>query len=434
VSARAGTADLVVRLPIERFTLECGARLLVSQRRDAPVIALQMHLRGGHSLDEPGLEGQAYLTGGLLDQGAGKRSEEEIAEVLETSGGSISGESNGLSAAAAAERWDTVLELAAELICAPTFPADKVRSQRQRLLDRLLLERDEPRVQGDRLFKQLIYGDHWLGRSAAGTYESVARLERKHLVAFHRRNWVARRAVIAVCGPVEPSRVAKLLDRALRRWTPGEELPYPTPELPPRAVRTAVFPAEREQVHVFLGHLGVRRADPDYPALVVMDHVLGAGPGFTNRVAMRLRDELGLAYTVHANIHGSAGVHPGAFTAYIGTSASKVPVAIEGFLREMRRIQDEPVGDAELATAKDYVVGSFALSFQRAARRANFMVTAERFGLPDDHLERAPKVYAAITPEDVQRVARAHLHPQACVVAAAGPIRESTLRKALASK
>jgi zinc protease len=195
-----------------------------------------------------------------------------------------------------------------------------------------------------------------------------------------------------------------------------------------------VFPAKREQVHVFLGHLGVRRSDPDYPALVVMDHVLGAGPGFTNRVAMRLRDELGLAYTVHANIHGSAGVHPGAFTAYIGTSASKVPVAIEGFLREMRRIQDEPVGDAELATAKDYVVGSFALSFQRAARRANYMVTAERFGLPADHLERAPKVYAAITPEDVQRVARAHLHPQACVVAAAGPIREATLRKALASK
>lgn len=429
----SGAPGLAVHLPVERFTLRCGAKLLVSPRPGAPVIALQMHLRGGHSLDEKGLEGQAYFTGGLLDQGTKRHSEEQIAEILETSGASISGESNGLSAAAAAERWETLLELCAELICEPTFPTLEVRRQRQRLVDRLLLERDDPRVQADRLFKELIYGDHWLGRSAAGTLESVQRIERKHLVAFHRRNWVARRAVIAVCGPVQPARVAKLLDRALARWTPGEDLPYPTLELPPRAPRKAVFPAKREQVHVFLGHLGVRRTDPDYPALVVMDHVLGAGPGFTNRVAMRLRDELGLAYTVHASIHGNAGIHPGTFTAYIGTSPDKVPVAIDGFLREMRRIQDEPVGDAELATAKDYVVGSFALSFQRAARRASYMVTAERFGLSDDYLERAPRIYAAVTPADVQRVARTHLHPDACSIAAAGPITAAALKRGLAA-
>lgn len=424
--------SLAVHLPIERFELSCGARLLVSPRPESPVVALQMHLRGGHSLDEPGLEGQAYLTGGLLDQGTRERSEEEIAEILETSGASISGESNGLSAAAAGERWETMLKLFAELVTEPTFPTVEVRRQRQRLVDRLLLERDEPRVQGDRLFKQLVYGDHWLGRSAAGTAESVARLERKHLVAFHRRNWVARRAVIAVCGPVDAQRVRRLLDRALAHWTPGEDLPYTQPQLPPRARRTAAFTARREQVHVFLGHLGVRRNDPDYPALVVMDHVLGAGPGFTNRIARRLRDELGLAYTVHANIHGTAGMHPGVFSAYIGTSPDKAPVAIDGFLREMRRIREEPVGAAELATAVDYVVGSFALSFQRASRRAGYMVTAERFGLSDDYLERAPAIYSAVTSEDVQRAARAHLFPEACCIASAGPVSAATLKRAAA--
>jgi zinc protease len=395
------------------------------------VIALQMHLRGGHSLDERGLEGQAFLTGALLDQGTGRHNEEQIADILETAGATISGESNGLSAAAAAEHWKTLLELTAELLTQPTFPAAQVRRQSQRLLDRLLIERDDPRVQCDRLFKQLIYGDHWLGRSASGEHESVARLERRHLAAFHRRHWVARRAVIAVCSPTPAPQVATLLDRALARWTPGEDLPVTLPQLPPHATRVATFHAAREQVHVELGHLGVRRGDPDYPALVVMDHVLGAGPGFTNRVAMRLRDELGLAYSVYASIHSSAGLHPGAFTAYIGTSPEKVPVAIDGFLREMRRMQDEPVGDAELATAKDYVIGSFALSFQRAARRAGYMVTAERFGLGDDYLEQAPKIYAAITPEDVQRVARKHLFPDACVAAAAGPIKASVLRRGL---
>jgi zinc protease len=184
-------------------------------------------------------------------------------------------------------------------------------------------------VQGEQLFKQLVYGDHWLGRNPSGSLESVARIERKHVVDFHRRNWLGRRAIIAVCGDVEAQEVRAVLERALAKWAPGEDLPYPEPELPPRAVRCDAFAAAREQVHVFLGHLGVRRSEPDYPALVVMDHVLGTGPGFTNRVAMRLRDELGLAYTVHANVHGTAGIYPGMFLAYIGTSPDKVETAVQ---------------------------------------------------------------------------------------------------------
>ena len=427
------TARLAVHLPVERFVLKCGARLLVSRRPSAPVLALQMHLRGGHSLDPQRLAGTAFLAGGLLDQGTKRHNEAQLAEALETHGGSLGGESNGISGSIAAPHWKLLLELFGELVTSPTYPAPEFRRQKQRLLDRLLLERDEPRVQCEHVFKRLVYGDHWLGLSAQGNHASVGRIERKHVVGFHREHWVARRAIIAVCGDVEPESVRKVLDRALARWTPGEDLPYPEPELPPRAPRCDVFEAQREQVHVFLGHLGVRRADPDYPALVVMDHVLGTGPGFTNRVAMRLRDELGLAYSVSANIHGTAGMYPGMFTAYIGTSPDKVTTAIDGFVREMRRIQDERVGADELGVAKDYVVGSFALSFQRAARRAGYMISAERYQLPSDYLERAPRIFSAVTAEDVQRVARLHLHPDACCIAAAGPIKRGDLQNALAS-
>jgi zinc protease len=425
------SVSLGVHLPLERFQLGCGARLLVSRRPGAPVTALQMHVRGGHSLDQPGLEGTAYLTGALLDQGTERRSEEEIAEALETRGGAVAGESNGLSASIASRHWKLLVEIVSELVTEPTYPRAEFRRQKQRLLDRLVVERDEPRVQAERLFKRLVYGEHWLGRGATGTLESVARIERKDVAAFHRRHWVARRAIFAVCGDVEPEEVFAALDRALSRWEPGEDLPHPVPRLPPRAVRVGVFRAAREQVHLFLGHLGVRRAEPDYPALVVMDHVLGTGPGFTNRVAMRLRDELGLAYSVHANIHGTAGVHPGVFAAYIGTSPDKVATAVAGFLREMRRIQEEPVGGAELSVAKDYVVGSFALSFQRAARRASYLISAERYHLPEDYLDRAPREFAAVTPEDVQRAALAHLHPDACCLAAAGPLKREDLQRAI---
>ena len=203
--------------------------------------------------------------------------------------------------------------------------------------------------------------------------------------------------------------------------------------LPPRKVRLDTFRRQREQVHVYMGHLGVRRKDPDWASLAVMDHVLGTGPGFTNRLGRRLRDELGLAYSVSADIHSSAGVHPGTFTAYIGTSPENLGTALGGFHEEICRIRDEPIEAEELEIARSYLLGSFVLGFERASRRASFLVAAEAQGLPDDELERLPKAFAAVTVEDVQRVARTHLFPDSCCLSVAGPVTRSQVRAVLPS-
>ena len=422
---------LALEVPIVRYQLRCGLKLLVSPRAGAPVTAAQLFLRDCPALEPEGKEGLAYLVGALADQGTRRRDEEEIAELLERAGGSIHGDAHGLSGNIAGPSWKLLLELMAEIATQPTFPQKEVRRQKQRLLDRLLLERDDPRVQGEQLFRKLVYGSHWLGRPSYGSIESVASLARGDLARFHRRAWIPEHAVLGVCGDVDPAEVRSVLERSLAGWAPGRAADLPPAVFPPAEVRADAFRAERAQVHLFVGHLGVRRNHPDYPALVVMDHVLGTGPGFTNRISRRLRDELGLAYTVNAAIHSSAGVLPGTFTAYIGTSPKHVGTAIEGFLREIGRIQEEAVGREELQTAKDYLVGSFALSFQRAARRASYLVSVERHGLPADNLERLPRQFAAVTAEDVQRVAREHLWPDKCCFAAAGPIDVAVLRRAL---
>ena len=420
-----------IELPIERRDLSCGARLLVSPRPGSPITALAVHLRGGPSLDPAGREGTSYLTGNLINQGTRDKDEREIAERAEALGAHLGGSAHGLSGTVVSRDWKKLAELATELLMTPTYPLREVKRQRTRLQDRLLLERDDPRAQTSRRFRKLIYGDHWLGRPAYGTLESVAQIEARHLRSFHKQHWCGRRAVIAVCGDVKTVAVARELERLTAGWNPGTTLEPKKPELPPRAVRIDSFPAEREQVHLMLGHLGVRRADPDYPALVVLDHVLGSGSGFTNRIARKLRDELGLAYSVSANIHSTAGILPGMFQAYIGTSPQHVPTALAGFLDEMRRIQEEPVPEPELELARSYLVGSFVLGFQRAARRASWMITAERHGLGDDELEELPRRFAAVTQEDVQRAARKHLFPDACCVAAAGPVQPAELSEAV---
>jgi zinc protease len=393
---------------------------------------VKLHLRGGHSLDGEGLEGTASLTGGLLDQGTAKHTEEQIAALLEPEGGSIHGDATGLSGAVASGAWTLLVRLACELVREPRFPADKVARQKQRLLDRLLIELDDHRVQTAQRFRRLVYGDHWLGRSVHGSIESVERIERKHLVAHHKKNWCPTRTVIAVCGDVDPTEVQKQFDRHLAGWKRKKPLGPPVQDFPELAPRSDSFYADRQQVHVFVGHLGVRRADPQYPALVLMDHVLGTGPGFSNRISRRLRDEEGLAYSVYSDIHSSAGLFPGMFTAYIGTSPEHLERAVAGLVEEMRRIRDEPVERDELELARSYLLGSYALGFERASRRVGYMISAERFQLPPNHLEALAQRFSTVTLDEVAAAARSCLHPSASCLAVGGPVERTRVEAVLA--
>src|SRR5262249_18029017 len=153
----AGALRLSVpHIPVERSTLRCGAQLLVSPRRGASVCAVQVHLRGGNSLDPSGREGLAHLAGRLVDQGTKESSEEELAERLENAGGSLGGGATGLSGQVANERWELLLETLCECLTAPIYPEAKVERQKQRLIDRLQVDLQDPRVQGAQLFRKLV--------------------------------------------------------------------------------------------------------------------------------------------------------------------------------------------------------------------------------------------------------------------------------------
>lgn len=426
----------VPRLAINRrrYELACGAVLLVSARPGSPVTSIRATVRGGSALDPPGKEGLAYLTGSLIDQGTQRHTEAELANLLEPEGGDVAGDAGGVGGSIASGSWKLLVEVIAELLTSPTYPHEAVVRQKERLLARLLVERDDPRSQVAKMFRKLVYGEHWLGRPTYGSIESVARLAPKDLRAHHRAHWLGKRCVIGVCGDVDPDEVHRLLARKLAGWKVGALPRREPPRFPALGRRFGTFPADRQQVHLYLGHLGIERGHPNYPALVVMDHILGTGPGFTNRISRRLRDELGLAYSVSADIHSSASLHRGTFTAYIGTSPEHVPTALAGFLDEIRAIQAKKVTRHELELAKNYLLGSFVLGFERASRRATYLVAAEIQAFPADELTRLPQKFAAVTADDVRRVAREHLFPDDCCVAASGPLTRKALAGAMPAR
>jgi len=196
----------------------------------------------------------------------------------------------------------------------------------------------------------------------------------------------------------------------------------PKVEKPAEFTQTVLSMPRAAQLHFFMGHVGIRRSNPDYYKLLVMDYVLGIGPGFTSRLAARLRDREGLAYTVSASIAGSAGKEPGLFTCYIGTDRDKFARVKKEFLEELNRIRDTEPSKQEVEDAKAYLLGNLLLQFTTDAGIAGQLIPIERYHLGLGYLEHYRKAVAAVTPEDVRAAARKYLDPRRMVLVAAGPV------------
>jgi zinc protease len=173
-----------------------------------------------------------------------------------------------------------------------------------------------------------------------------------------------------------------------------------------------------------MGHVGIARTNPDYFKLLVMDYVLGTGPGFTDRLSSRLRDREGLAYTVSANITSSAREQPGSFTCYIGTDPKNLQRVKALFLEELKRIREQQPTHEEAEDAKKYLLGSLPFQLTTNERVAGQLLAIERYGLGLDYFATYKKSVAAVTPADVQAVARKYLDPERMVLVVAGPVND----------
>ncbi len=423
VPPRRGAAP-VVRLPFVRETLENGLVLLTTRNDAAPTAAFSAFVDIGLECESSAQAGLENLTGECLDEGSRRYGGDEITRRIEEEGGWISSASRGVQWGGLAGQLETAVEIVASLLAEPTFPADAVQRVREEVLSELLADEEDLRTRAFRRLRAEIYGRHPLHRPGEGRLETVRRLRRADLVAFHRAWYAPGRTILAFSGDRDPRDVARLVRRSFARWK-GSVRPLPkSPPVPEPRARLVVDRCEREQVHLAIGHRGIRRDDPDWFPLLVLDHVLGTGPGFTDRISRRLRDEEALAYSVSANVTASSGRDPGIFAAHLSTSPRNAERARKGMLREIRRVQTEPPSADEVRVAKDYLIGSFPFALERNAGRAQQIVRMERYGLGADFVERYPERVEAVTTADVARAARAHLHPREAAVVCVGPVPE----------
>jgi zinc protease len=426
-SARADKAATGVDLKkTRRVELPNGLVVLLYEDKRLPLFVAGATLRASSIHQDDTKLGVAALTGSLLDEGTAKRTGAEISDAIETVGGSLSLSSSGGTVKSLSPDRKLALSLLLESMVEPNFPADAFRRAHARLLAEITESETQSNPRARRAFTQAAYGAHPLGRPSSGTTKTVFGLTRADCEAFHKRVFVPSNTILVLAGDFDGDEMLADIKRLTADW---KDAPLPKPTAVkvarPKEFTTKILTMPKAaQLQIYMGHVGIRRDDPDYYKLLVMDHILGTGPGFTDRISARLRDREGLAYTVYARIANSAGTEPGLFTCYIGTDNVNFARAKELFLEELNRIRDTKATAEELADAKAYLIGSQILHYSTLAGVAGQLVAIEHYKLGLNYIEDYQKAVKAVTLEDIQAVAKKYIDPARMVLIAAGAVDE----------
>ena len=275
-------------------------------------------------------------------------------------------------------------------------------------------------------FYKAVFGKHPYGRPVEGTEETLDRITREDISAFYKEHYLPNNTIITVVGDISKSELTSLLERYFMNWRKKVSkemlLPPPVFEDKPKVIK---IQKALTQANIMLGHLGIKRDNPDYYAVSVMNYILGGG-GFASRLMDNIRDNKGLAYDVHSTF--SANKYSGSFQAGLQTKNESANTAIEETLKEMERIRTEQVTDKELGDAKSYLTGSFPLRIDSNRKIAAFLTSVEFYGLGLDYVDNYRKFIEAVTKDDILRVARKYLNTKNYVLVVVGDLEKAVLK------
>jgi zinc protease len=401
-----------------------GLRVIMLEDHRLPIVVAHVEITDVMLYEPAEKAGVAVLMGSLLDEGTDKHDGKQLAKIIEDRGGALSLNSSGGSLKVLTPDTDVGLGLLMECLSRPTFPAEAFERQKEQQISAIDDAQTQPNVRASELFHAIVYGKHPYGRPHHGFRSTVEKLTRADCQAFHALTFAPNLATCVLVGDFDVAAMTKKIEELTKDWKQSAVGKPDVPAPPKPVARTTKILSDPEaaQVHVYIGELGVKRDNPDYHKLLVMDNVFGTGAGFTDRLSANLRDRQGLAYTVRATITNTAGTQPGTFAGYIGTFPEAYLKVRDGFLAELRLIRDKPPTKEEVEGAKQYLLGSLPFRFTTLNSVAGQLLAAERYGLGFDFLEKYQKDVAAVTPDDVQRVAETYLDAKTLAIVAVGAI------------
>ena len=412
---RAPVNKEILRVQLPRPTvvkLKNGLTLVLLEDHKLPTVSFAMRIRPGQLADPNDLPGLASFTATMLREGTARRTSAQIAGEVDSLGASLAANSGfgvsytSVTASGLIDNAPQILDLMSDIVLHPAFPAAELAQYKQRTEANLEQNLSDPAFLGRQALRRVLYGDPPLS-VASPTKESIEKVTAADLKHFHDQHYRPGNTLLGAAGDFKTGEMRALIEKYFGDWTGAAEQPMALPKMPapPSAKITLVDRPASVQTYIVGGVRAIRRTDPDYYTLVVMNQVLGGGP--QSRLFLDLREEHGYTYGSYSAIN--AELYPGDWRALAPVRTPVTDGSMTQFVYEFKRINNDPVPQAELDDARRALVAGFALSLEQPSQMLEDWLTTQYFGLPADYWDNYPDHIAAVDAAAVQAAAKKYV-------------------------
>ncbi|MGB3391314.1 MAG: pitrilysin family protein [Pseudaminobacter sp.] len=393
-------------MKIQEVKSSQGVTAWLVEDYSVPLIAIRFAFDGGSSQDPQGKEGLANLMTGLFDEGAGDLDSEAFQSQLDDAGAEMrfnAGRDTIYgSMRLLAEQKDEALGLLRLAITEPRFdqaPIDRIRAQ---IVSGIVSGSRDPQVAAQFKWASALYGDHPYARRSEGTEQSLATITADDLRAFHKAMFARERLKVAVVGAIDAETLKGELDKLFGGLPEKPDL-APVADVEPKLAQTVSVDYDLPQTRLRLAYPGMRRDQPEFFGAVVMNHILGGGT-FSSRLFEEVREKRGLAYGVSSSLVNYD--HANALVISTSTRSDKAAETLDLVREVVGRMANEGPTEAELAAAKKYLTGAYAINnLNSSGAIASTLVELQLQHLGIDYMQRRGGLIEAVTLEDTKAAA-----------------------------
>lgn len=411
-------------MDFKTIILNNGVKIKYLYRNTIPIIYLSV-LIPASTLDEP-KPSVAYLTAHLLTHGTKTRTARQIEDEIDFLAISIEKKLTHdytiLSVSTTKRHLREAIDLFFDILMNPQFPEDELKKEISILEKSLRQMEEDPTYLAYKQFLKQLFGEHPYGRPAEGEPERVQEIKRKDILNFFENFYKPERMIFSVVGDVNEKELNELIEKPIERWQGKGKNRKLTPVRFTKRDKPVEIILKKDyltQSTIVLGFEGISRKDPDFYALSVMNYILGGG-GLTSRLATKIREEKGLAYSVYSTF--TPYLLPGAFYIEVKTKAENAEGVIKMIVNELKLMKEKGVREEELKSAKSFLTGSFPLRIDTMKKISEFLLVIDFYGLGDDYITQYPEYIEKVTAEDIKRVAGRILNPDSYILVVAGAL------------